>query len=61
MSFTRRPGSGTSSTDQSSRRPPHRKKCGGLSAAIQAQAAPLLVASVFSRTIRRRLGEGYLG
>ncbi|GFU63664.1 HTH_Tnp_Tc3_2 domain-containing protein [Trichonephila clavipes] len=31
------------------------------SAAIQAQVAPSLRATVFSRTIRRRQGEGHLG
>ncbi|GFW49617.1 HTH_Tnp_Tc3_2 domain-containing protein [Trichonephila clavipes] len=54
----------TSSTDQSSRKPPHRKKCImpiALSATIQVQVAPSLGAPVSSRTIRRRLAEGHLG
>ncbi|PRD34171.1 UNVERIFIED_CONTAM: hypothetical protein NCL1_15433 [Trichonephila clavipes] len=50
------------STDQSSRRTPPRKKCtsstNASSAAIQAQVAPSLGASVFSRTLRRWLAEG---
>ncbi|GFW46857.1 uncharacterized protein TNCV_2982131 [Trichonephila clavipes] len=46
----------TPSTDQSSRGPPHRKKCTP-SAAIEVQIAPSLGASVSSRTIRRRLAE----
>ncbi|GFV21386.1 transposable element Tcb2 transposase [Trichonephila clavipes] len=52
-------------TDQSSRRPPHRTKCthtaNCLIAAIQVHVAPSLGAPVSSRTIRRRLAEGYLG
>ncbi|GFX99813.1 transposable element Tcb2 transposase [Trichonephila clavipes] len=54
----------TLSTDQSSRRLPHRKKSyvqpTASSAAIQAQVAPSLGAPVSSRTIRRRLTEGHL-
>ncbi|GFV22411.1 HTH_Tnp_Tc3_2 domain-containing protein [Trichonephila clavipes] len=53
------------STDQSSRRPPHivrnaRVQQTASSAAIQAHVTPSL-RTVFSRTIRRRLAEGYLG
>ncbi|GFU51116.1 transposable element Tcb2 transposase [Trichonephila clavipes] len=51
------------STDQSSRRLPHHKKCTrttALSAAIQAQVALSLGIRVSSRTIRRRLAEGHL-
>ncbi|GFV29371.1 HTH_Tnp_Tc3_2 domain-containing protein [Trichonephila clavipes] len=51
------------STDQSSKRPPHRKKCTrttASSAAIQAQIAPSLGAPMSSRTIRRCLAEGHL-
>ncbi|GFW33840.1 HTH_Tnp_Tc3_2 domain-containing protein [Trichonephila clavipes] len=56
----------TPSIDQSSRRPPHRKKCTRTSVrrspvAIQAQVASSLGAPVSSRTIRRRLAEGHLG
>ncbi|GFX41756.1 hypothetical protein TNCV_388691 [Trichonephila clavipes] len=50
------------STDQSLRRPPHRKKyTRTANCFIQAQVAPLLVPAVSSRTIRRRLAEGNLG
>ncbi|GFX83168.1 transposable element Tcb2 transposase [Trichonephila clavipes] len=53
------------STDQSSRRPshrkPHRVQPTASSAAIQAQVAPSLRFPVPSRTIRRRLAEGHLG
>ncbi|GFW86639.1 transposable element Tcb2 transposase [Trichonephila clavipes] len=53
---------GTPSTDQSSRRPPHRKKCTRTdNCFIDHQAAPLLGAPVSSRTIRGRLAEGHLG
>ncbi|GFW38439.1 HTH_Tnp_Tc3_2 domain-containing protein [Trichonephila clavipes] len=54
----------TLSTDQPSRRPPHRKKCTriALSVAIQAQVTPpSLGAYVSSRTIRRSVAEGHLG
>ncbi|GFX63020.1 transposable element Tcb2 transposase [Trichonephila clavipes] len=52
----------TPSTDQSWRRPPHRKKCTTASyAAIQAQVAPSLGIPVSSRAIRRRLAKGHLG
>ncbi|GFT89363.1 transposable element Tcb2 transposase [Trichonephila clavipes] len=54
----------TPSTDQWSRRPPHRKKCTRTAncffITIQAQVAPSLGAPVSSRTIRRHLAEGYL-
>ncbi|GFT47010.1 transposable element Tcb2 transposase [Trichonephila clavipes] len=65
MSFTRRPGSGR--PRQTSRREDHhivrnaRVQPTASSAAIQAQVAPSLGAPVCSRTIRKRLAEGYLG
>ncbi|GFW37996.1 transposable element Tcb2 transposase [Trichonephila clavipes] len=65
MSFTRRPGSGR--PRQISRRKDHhigrnaRVQLTASSAAIQAQIAPSLGASVSSRTIRRHLAEGHLG
>ncbi|GFY30979.1 transposable element Tcb2 transposase [Trichonephila clavipes] len=65
MLFTRRPGSGRPrQTDQSSRRPPHRKKCTRTtvsSVVIQVQVAPSLGASVSSRTIRRCLAKVHWG
>ncbi|GFT33061.1 transposable element Tcb2 transposase [Trichonephila clavipes] len=52
-------------TDQSSRKPPHRKKCRrtptASSATIQAQAASSLGVSVSYGTIRRCLAERHLG
>ncbi|GFX62478.1 transposable element Tcb2 transposase [Trichonephila clavipes] len=65
MSFTRRPGSGR--PRQTSRRKDHhivrnaRVQPTASSAAIQAQVAPSSGVPVSSRTIRRRLAEGYLG
>ncbi|GFW28973.1 histone-lysine N-methyltransferase SETMAR [Trichonephila clavipes] len=55
----------TPSTDQSSRKPPHRKKCPSTANCfighIQAQIALSLGAHVSSRTIRKRLAEEHLG
>ncbi|GFV16417.1 transposable element Tcb2 transposase [Trichonephila clavipes] len=65
MSFTRRPGSGR--PRQTSRREERHivrnahVEPTASSAAIQTQVAPSSVATVSSRTIRRRLVEGYLG
>ncbi|GFV70152.1 uncharacterized protein TNCV_2552961 [Trichonephila clavipes] len=53
----------TTSTDQSSRRPPHRKKCTRTANCfighLQAQVAPSIGVPVSSRTIRMRLAEGH--
>ncbi|GFU57185.1 uncharacterized protein TNCV_2062561 [Trichonephila clavipes] len=56
----------TLSTDQSLRRPPHRKKCTRtancfISRHPGTQVAPSVGAPVSSRTIQRRLAEGHLG
>ncbi|GFY26737.1 transposable element Tcb2 transposase [Trichonephila clavipes] len=53
-------------TDQSSRKPLHRKKYTRVqptasSAVIQAQVAPSLGTPVSSRTIRKHLAEGHFG
>ncbi|GFU57392.1 uncharacterized protein TNCV_3635711 [Trichonephila clavipes] len=53
------------STDQSSRRPPHRKKCTRTAncfiGRLPGTGSPSLEASVFSRAIRRHLAEGHFG
>ncbi|GFW33803.1 uncharacterized protein TNCV_3588891 [Trichonephila clavipes] len=53
------------STDKSSRRMPHRKKCTRTANCFigrhPAQVTPSLQAPVSSRTIRRHLAEGHLG
>ncbi|GFW47466.1 transposable element Tcb2 transposase [Trichonephila clavipes] len=65
MSFTRRPGSGR--PQQTSRREAchivrnARVQPTASSATIQEQIAPSLGSPVSSRTIQKRLAEGYLG